>query len=253
MKERHTKILTVLAKNQKIEVATLSEILKVSQVTVRKDLDFLEDKGMIRREHGYACLDINNDVRKRMVFHYGVKKRIAKAAAATVRDGETVMIESGSCCALLAEELASTKKDITIITNSAFIANYIRQAPHAKIILLGGYFQADSQVTVGPMTKKCGEIFFADKYFIGVDGFSPKFGFTGKDHLRVQTVMDLAEFSRGIIVLTESEKFWHQGVLRLAQMDRVVDVYTDDGIPPDCESVLLENGVNLHKVEKNDD
>ena len=248
MTNRHTKILEVLTKNQRVEVTTLSDLLGVSQVTVRKDLDQLEERGLILREHGYARLDGLDDVGKSMAYHYDIKKRIAKAAAATVEDGETVMIESGSCCAFLAEELATTKKDVTIITNSVFIANYIRHAPYIKLILLGGFYQPDSQVIVGPMTRKCGEIFFSDKFFIGVDGFSPKYGFTGKDHMRVQTVMDLAEYSRGLIVLTESEKFLQPGVLGLARPDHVTDVYTDDKIPADAEAMLLDYKVAIHKV-----
>ena len=253
MTNRHTKILEVLTKNQRVEVTTLSGLLGVSQVTVRKDLDHLEDRGLICREHGYARLDLSDDVGKSMAFHYAVKKRIARAAAATVEDGETVMIESGSCCAFLAEELARTKKDVTIITNSVFIANYIRHAPGVKIILLGGYYQPDSQVVVGPMTRKCGEIFFSDKFFIGIDGFSPKFGFTGNDYMRVQTVLDLSEYTRGIIVLTESEKLRQPGVLGLARIDSVTNVYTDEGIPADAEEALLKHNVTIHKVPERED
>jgi DeoR/GlpR family transcriptional regulator of sugar metabolism len=252
MTNRHTEILEVLTKSQRMEVTALAEMLAVSQVTVRKDLDQLEERGLIRREHGYASLDGADDVGKRMAFHYDIKRRIAKAAAATVDDGETVMIESGSCCALLAEALALSKKDVTIITNSAFIANFIRHAPRTKLILLGGYYQPESQVLVGPMTRKCGEIFFSDKFFIGVDGFAPNFGFTGKDHLRAQTVMDLAEHAKEVIVLTESEKFKRQGVLGLVRMNKVTDVYTDEGIPSEAETILLDNKIVLRKVPEHE-
>jgi DeoR/GlpR family transcriptional regulator of sugar metabolism len=248
MTNRHTRILEALTQNRRIEVSSLAAILDVSQVTVRKDLDQLEEKGLIRREHGYACIDGTDDVGRRMAYHYDVKKRIARAAADTVEEGETVMIESGSCCTLLAEELASTKRDVTIITNSAFIANHIRSMPYCKVILLGGYYQKDSQVLVGPMTRKCAEVFFSDKFFIGTDGFAPNFGFTGKDHLRAQTVQDLAEQAREIIVLTESEKFLNQGVVGLVRNDSVAAVYTDEKIPGELEAILRENNVRVAKV-----
>jgi DeoR/GlpR family transcriptional regulator of sugar metabolism len=253
MTNRHTKILEALSRSKRVEVTTLAEMLDVSQVTVRKDLDQLEERGLIRREHGYASIDGEDDVGKRMAFHYDTKKRIVQAAAATVEDGETVMIESGSCCALLAEELANTKKDITIVTNSAFIANFVRHAPYGKVILLGGYYQNKSQVLVGPMTRKCAEVFFSDKFFIGADGFAPKFGFTGKDHLRAQTVQDMADHARQVIVLTESEKFLQQGVLGLVRTEKVAAVYTDDQIVPNVESLLLENNVRVNKVPQHED
>ena len=248
MTTRHTRILEILSKHQRAEVITLSELLGVSQVTIRKDLDILEDRGLIRREHGYACLNHTDDIGKRMAFNYDIKRRIAKAAAETVHEGETVMIESGSCCAFLAEELANAQKDITIITNSVFITNYIRHASHTRVILLGGYYQPESQVVVGPITRKCSEIFFTDKFFIGTNGFMPGFGFTGKDLMRSQTVMDLTENAQNIFILTDAEKFKHQGVLGLVRMDKITGVYTDDCIPADIEQLLLDNNITLYKV-----
>ena len=252
MINRHSKILEVLSKQQRVEVSTLSVMLGVSQVTIRKDLDMLEEKGLVIREHGCACLDGCEDTGKRIAYHHNIKRRIAKAAAATVSDGDTVMIESGSCCALLAEELVLTKKDVTVVTNSVFLANYIRHSPGAKIILLGGYYQPVSQVTVGPITRQSAAIFFPSKFFIGADGFSSSFGFTGNDHIRVQTINDLAEHTRGIVVLTESEKFKHQGVLGMARTDSVNEVFTDDAIPADAEKILLKHNVIIHKVAANE-
>jgi len=252
MTSRYTKILEILSKRQRAEVNALSELLGVSQVTVRKDLDNLEERGLIRREHGYACLGKMDDIGKRMAFNYDIKRRIAKSAAAMVEEGETVMIESGSCCALLADELANKQQDITIITNSVFIANFIRHASHTKVILLGGCYQPESQVVVGPITRKSSEIFFSDKFFIGTDGFTPSFGFTGRDHLRSQTIIELSENARDIFVLTESEKFLRQGVLGIVRLEKVSGVFTDDRIPPDIKKLLLDRHIALHTVPEHE-
>ncbi|MCL2558209.1 MAG: DeoR/GlpR family DNA-binding transcription regulator [Treponema sp.] len=245
---RQTKILEVLSKHGRAEVLALAELLRVSQVTIRKDLDILENRKLVRREHGYARLNNADDVGKRIAFNYDIKRRIAKAAAATVNEGETVMIESGSCCALLAEELAGAQKDVTIITNSVFIVNFIRNAARTKIILLGGYFQPESQVLVGPMTRQCSAIFFADKFFVGADGFIANSGFTGRDHMRSQTVMDMAENANQVSVLTDAEKFSRQGVMALLRLEKVTNVFTDDRIPAEAERQLLEKNVRLFKV-----
>ena len=248
MIDRHTKILEILSKNDRIQVIALSDLLKVSQVTIRKDLGALEERGLVRREHGYACVNNTDDIGKRMAYNYQIKRRIAIAAAATVEDGETVMIESGSCCAHLAEELANTRKNITIITNSVYVANFIRHMTHTKVILLGGYYQPETQVVVGPMTRKCSEIFFSDKFFVGTDGYMPGFGFTGRDLLRSQTVMDLAENARDIYILTNAEKFSHQGVLGLVRLEQIAGVYTDESIPSEIEQQLLSRNIAVYKV-----
>lgn len=204
MLARHTKILELITENKKMEVTKLSQLLSVSQVTIRKDLIQLENSGLIVREHGFATLNSSDDINNRLAYHYDIKQRIAKLAVESIEDGETVMIESGSCCALVALEIAQTKKDVTIITNSAFIADYIRKVAKIRIILLGGEYQNESQVMVGPITKKCVESFFVDKLFIGTDGFTETSGFTGNDYMRSETVRDMAKQADKVIIVTDS-------------------------------------------------
>ena len=187
------------------------------------------------------------DLDTRMTINYDIKRRIARIAAAQVEDGETVMIESGSCCALLAEELAA-HKDVTIVTNSVFIANHIRHAPRARVILLGGEYQNHSQTVVGSMTGKWAEIFISDKFFVGADGFIERFGFTGTDSRRTQTARDMARQAREVIVLTDSDKFLCSGVEGLVRTEQVSAVFTDDRILPEKEAFLQERNVRVHKV-----
>lgn len=249
MLDRHTKILELLTENKKIEVTKLSELLNVSQVTIRKDLIQLENKGLIIREHGFATLNSSDDINNRLAYHYDIKRRIAKVATESVMDGETIMIESGSCCALLALEIARTKKDITIITNSAFIAEYIRKESNTRIILLGGEYQNESQVMVGPITRKCVESFFVDKLFIGTDGFSEASGFTGKDYMRSETVRDMAKQANNVIIVTESTKFSQKGVVNLIATDEISSVVTDVNIPKEYEDYLSNKNIEVKKVE----
>ncbi|CUP80225.1 HTH-type transcriptional regulator YciT [Clostridium baratii] len=249
MLDRHTKILELLTENKKIEVTKLSELLNVSQVTIRKDLIQLENKGLIIREHGFATLNSSDDINNRLAYHYDIKRRIAKVATESVMDGETIMIESGSCCALLALEIARTKKDITIITNSAFIAEYIRKESNTRIILLGGEYQNESQVMVGPITRKCVESFFVDKLFIGTDGFSEASGFTGKDYMRSETVRDMAKQANHVIIVTESTKFSQKGVVNLIATDEISSVVTDVNIPKEYEEYLSSKNIEVKKVE----
>jgi DeoR/GlpR family transcriptional regulator of sugar metabolism len=101
---------------------------------------------------------------------------------------------------------------------------------------------------IGPITRKNTEIFMADKFFIGADGFTQKYGFTGRDHYRAQAVRDMAEQAKQVIVLTESEKFFHQGVEGLIRTENVGAVFTDDKIPLDIDSFLSDRKVRVHKV-----
>lgn len=248
MELRHTKILELLTEKNKVDVTELSQNLGVSQVTIRKDLDMLEKKGLIVREHGFATLNGQDDMNNRLAYHYDIKQQLAKSACQMIEDGETIMIESGSCCVLLAQEIASTKKDVTIITNSSFIADYIRQYSQVKLILLGGEYQKEAQVVVGPMTRRCVEAFFVDKFFIGTDGFSKNTGFTGNDYMRSETVRDMARQAAHVIVVTESSKFQQVGLVNLLPTQDVYCVVTDGMIPQESEEYLQSQNVIVKKV-----
>lgn len=230
MENRLNKILELLTQENKMEVCILAEQLGVSQVTVRKYLDQLEKKGIIKREHGFARLCSIDDINGRIAYHYEVKKEIASKAATLISDGDTIMIESGSCCALLADALTFLKKDLTIITNSAFIADHIRGKSNFQVILLGGIYQQDSQVMVGPMVRQCVENFYVDLFFIGTDGYSSKVGFTNRDQMRAQAVRDMSRQAQEVIVLTESEKFTKHSIVPLNLKGQIKTVITDSQI-----------------------
>lgn len=245
MNKRTNRILEFLTAEKKIEVSLLAEKLGVSQVTVRKDLDELERQGIIVREHGSACLRSTDNLHGRIAYHYEAKQKIAKCAAKLISDGDTLMIESGSCCALLAEELTSSKKDLTIITNSAFIADYIRGKSNFQIVLLGGIYQQDSQVLVGPMIRQCVENFFVNYFFIGTDGYSRRTGFTNRDQMRAQAVGDMARQAEHIIILTESEKFARHGIVPVNLRDYPRTVITDNQLPAEVRDELNRCRIEL--------
>ena len=249
MNKRQSQILDLLAKNKKMEVTKLSELLNVSQVTIRKDLVILENSGIIVREHGYDRLNESDDINNRLARHYEIKQKIAKLAVESIENGETVMIESGSCCALVALEIARSKKDVTLITNSAFIADYIRKIGSVKVILLGGEYQNESQVMVGPLTRKCVEAFFVDKLFIGTDGFTIETGFTGNDYMRSEAVKDMAKQASRVMIITDSDKFSQKGVVNLIEIEKVACVYTDDNIPSKIEDYLNKRNIKVIKTE----
>lgn len=245
--ERHSQILNIVSSKGKVSVSELSQNIGISEVTVRKDLSQLEGRGLLRREHGFATMVDSDDVSKRLAFNYNVKRKIAAAAAQCISDGETVMIESGSCCTLLAEELVSTRRDITIITNSVFIASFIRYIGNSKIILLGGEFQKEAQVMVGPLVRKCVEDFYVNKFFIGTDGFND-FGAMSGDLMRAEAVRSMSVNAKQIVILTESKKFSQVGVVSLIPFDKISTIYTDSDIPTNKVDFLSKKNITVCTV-----
>ncbi|MGT2933480.1 DeoR/GlpR family DNA-binding transcription regulator [Streptococcus catagoni] len=242
---RLEKIIQLVSQEKKIEVNKLSEILGVSKVTIRKDLDKLEGKGLLHRQHGFAVLNSGDDLNVRLSYNYNIKRKIAEKAALLIDDNETVLIESGSTCALLAEVLCQTKRNIKIITNSAFIANYIRHYSTCQIILLGGTYQPNSEVTVGPLLKEMIALFHVKHLFVGTDGFNADIGFMGKDMMRSEGVRYMSEIAEETIVLTDSSKFTKPSLVHHLSLNRVTGVVTDKGLDEQTEALLTSHGIKL--------
>ena len=249
MTERQTRILNIISEEKKVEVIKLAELMNVTQVTIRKDLDFLESKGLIRRQHGTAELDAEDDITNRLAYHYYQKSLIAARAAEMIENGEVVMIESGSCCTLLAEQIVQKRKNVTIITNSVYIANYIRPATSNNVVLLGGSLLMEPMVTVGPIMCQAATNFYVDKFYTGTDGFTPNGYFTGKDIMRVETIRVMSKQAKKTIILTESNKFSRQGTLAQFPADDVYAVYTDTKIPQNVREYLEEHNVVVNTVD----
>lgn len=247
LKERYTRIIELVSQYKKIEVSRLAEELHISQVTIRKDLDYLAEKGILKRERGYALLVDPDNINYRMAFAFQRKQLIADAAVELIADGETVMIESGSCCMIFAEQLVHRRKDITIITNSAYLASFIRQY-QVSIVLLGGDYQPQAQAMVGPLTKLCASQYQVDKLFVGTDGFSRTLGFTGSNLNRMDTIRSMAKSANQIILLTESEKFTRSGNVSFFPVKAISHIITDSLITDDTKEFLLSQDVRLTLV-----
>ena len=246
--KRLDEIINLVSQEKKIDVNTLSEKLGVSKVTIRKDLDKLESKGLLHREHGYAVLNSGDDLNVRLSYNYNIKKRIAAKAVELVRDNETIMIESGSTCALLAEAICQSRRNVKIITNSCFIATYIRKYDSCQVILLGGNYQPNSEVTVGPLLKEILKLFHVEKLFVGTDGFDDELGFMGKDMMRCEVVQYMAESADELVVLTDSSKFAKRSLVNQFTLSQVSQVITDSAISEARREHLIANHINLKLV-----
>ncbi|VDG20088.1 transcription regulator [Lactobacillus plantarum JDM1] [Lactiplantibacillus mudanjiangensis] len=245
MNTRNEQLLQIVNQRKKIEVNELAALLHVSKVTIRKDLTLLEDQGLLQRQHGFAMINNPNDLKFRLAQNYDIKRQIAKVAAANVQDNETIMIESGSTCALMAAELAQAGKRVTIITISFFIANYVRDYPNISVNVLGGEYQPDSQVAVGPLTKAMLANFHTNKLFLGTDGFDTQFGFYSNDIMRADTVQAMVENAEQTIILTDSCKFQSKSTVRQLAFNQVDTVITDPQIPTNVQDLLQQNRINV--------
>ncbi len=245
MNQRQLKILEVLSEKKRADVNELSTLCNVSSVTIRKDLDLLESSGLLRREHGFAIVNSEDNINYRLAFGYQEKFEIAQKALAFVEPNETVIIESGSSCTLLALAIAKRNLNNTIITNSTFIARYLKDYPLTKIILLGGEYQPSSEAMVGPLLRDCIRNFNGSKLFIGTDGIDVKLGFTGSDYDRCEAVKAMRSQADQLFVLSQSYKMDKHAIYSLFALDEADYLISDNKMSKENKEVLESHGIQV--------
>jgi len=244
LNERQNEILKILDWNDQTSVNELSARLKVSSVTIRQDLNFLESKGLLKRVHGGAVLRDADDLSNRLGTNYEKKLRIARKLADYVSEGETVLIESGSVNALLARELV-TKKRVTIITTNVYIARQFRKNEQANIIILGGLYQHESESLVGKITKICIDQINFDKAFIGIDGYTSTSGFTLRDMFRAEISSYIISKSRDVFIVSDSSKFGKAELTNICLSTDIQHIATDDELDIEYRDEFMKAGIDL--------
>lgn len=248
MHSRHEQIIQLVNERGSISVSELSQLTGVSEVTVRQDLNALERDNFLRRVHGSAVAPDSDDVNARMQTRYRIKQALAGFAASQIEDGEAIFIEGGSTNALLARALAP-RRSLTIITVSHFIAHLLRES-QCEVIILGGQYQKSSESVVGPLTRYCIQQLNFHRAFIGVDGWHPDTGFTGRNMLRCDVVNAVMARGTHTVALTDSSKF---GVLHpypVSIEHRFSQVITDDGLSPEVYALLNRQHPQVNLVPR---
>ena len=244
LNERQNKILKLLSRNDLTSVNELSSRLKVSSVTIRQDLNFLESEGLVKRVHGGAVLEDADNLSNRLGFNYDKKLRIARKAASFVNEGETILIESGSANALLARELIS-RRNVILITTNVFIARQFRKNEKANIILLGGIYQHGSESLVGKITRVCLDQINFDKAFIGIDGYTAETGFTLRDLYRAEISSYIIKKSRETIIVSDSSKFGKTELTNICYPADIKRIATDSELDTVFQKEFIKAGIDL--------
>lgn len=243
MNSRQNEILQIVNERKRVQVTDLSDLVGVSGVTIRQDLNFLEQQGYLKRVHGAAMALQSDDVNARLEVRFDIKQQLANKAAELVAPNETVLIEGGSANALLARTLAE-RGDVTIITPSAYIAHLIRNSS-ANIILLGGVYQHQGESLVGPLTKLCIQNIHFSTAFLGIDGYHQDTGFTSRDMMRAEIAETIIGKNRRNIVLTDSSKFGQIYPSSIGKTSEISILLTDDAAPKDDIDALKSQGVEV--------
>ena len=227
--ERQVKIKEYLVEKGFASVEDLSKIFKVSEMTIRRDLDELHKQGLIQRIYGGAMA---NDpaffemsvMAKSTQFAYE-KEKIGRAAAEMVKDGDTVLMDSGTTTLEVAKNLKYKK--ITLITNALNVAIELSVCPQIEIIVAGGILRKTVLNTVGPQTDSFINDLRVDKAFIGVEGVHSENGISVPDLLNAHCKRVMMSIAHQSIVVADHSKLGRNATNKITTLDEVDMVITD--------------------------
>lgn len=246
---RRKQIMDLLHKNGQVYVQKLSKQFKVSEVTIRNDLEQLEQKKLLIRARGGAInFDgfVGNDqmIAEKNKIHYQEKALIGRKASTLINEGDTIIVDSGTTTAEIIKNLADFQK-LSIITNALNIVDLAAAFPNVNIIIPGGYLRHNAMSLVGPLAERNLKNIFVDKLFLSADGLDTKIGvFTPNiDEAHINQIM--IEVAKEVILVTDSSKFNRKSLAFICPMNKIHTVVTDKGIASEDKQRLLDSGIKL--------
>jgi len=207
---RQARLAELIRSRGQVTMVDLIALFGVSRDTIRRDLNILEDRGVLVKTHGGAMaadrlVDNNSSLTSRMDSHQDAKERIGRLAATLVRDGETLMLNGGSSVTYFASALTE-RRELTIVTNNLRVLPALPPQSLRKTYVLGGVYVASSQVTVDFAGFSDLPRISVDTAVISVTGMSANGCFIGKLDEAVAT-RDIIRSCRRTILLADSSKF----------------------------------------------
>jgi DeoR family transcriptional regulator of aga operon len=249
--ERHQYILTKIQQHGSIDVQELCKALKVSSVTIRKDLKLLEDKSLLYRTHGGATLNnpytIDRPVNEKELLQANEKSRIGQLAAKLVEANDSIIIASGTTVLAFARNIQA-KESLTVITASLNVALALVHLVDVEVIQLGGVLRKSASSVTGPYAEALLIESYCSKLFLGVDGIDLEFGLTTTNALEAHLNRKMIAASQKIIVLADSTKFGKRGFGRICGLDKVDHIITDKGISELTKRALESLGIKVSVV-----
>lgn len=253
--QRRSLIVSELGRSQSLKVNDLSDRLGVSEVSIRRDLQILEDMRLLKRVHGGAVAipdqTVGEALSTRWYQNLEQKEHIGRVAAALIQRGDRLIIDSGTTPLQVARHIPPellASGNLTVITASLPIARELGSHPGVHLILLGGVYLSAYDLVIGPQTIDNLRNLHADKLFLGTDGLTFTQGITTANVLEAEVDRAMVHASSEVIVVSDSSKIGVIGLVTIMPLTEIDKLVTDSDAPRDFVEELREQGVEVTLV-----
>ena len=252
-KQRKEKILELLKEDGTAKVIDLARIFKVTEVTIRQDLEKLEKNGLVIREHGGVHLkDVEDQVRNFSLVHQEnlkEKEIIAEKCLEFIHPGDTIILDSGSTTTEIAKKIVNTS-GLTVITNALNIALMLGANPNIDIIMTGGEFKAPTLSLTGQKAADFFKGLNVQKLFLATAGISLKSGLTYPSISDLVVKKAMIEAADITYLVADSSKIGKSAFASLGALSLIDYIITDEGVENKHKEVFKDNDIQLIIAEK---
>jgi DeoR/GlpR family transcriptional regulator of sugar metabolism len=250
--ERHGALLAHLARVGEANIADLSRALGISEISVRRDLEYLAARNLLRRTRGGALSHARpgrvSVFDARLLTNVAAKQRIGRAAAALIQPGDTVLLDSGTTVLEVARQLPPAMLDdggLTVITRSLAIASEFRYRPRVRLFALGGMYLHEYDTFVGQQVANALEGLHVRTLFIGSDGVSPARGLTTDNVLEAPLFQAMARVADRVVAVADAAKIGVDRLQATIPFEGIHAFVTDQAAPPEFIAMLRAGGVEV--------
>jgi DeoR/GlpR family transcriptional regulator of sugar metabolism len=240
VEERRQRVLDLVTAKGFVALGDLAKAISVSESTIRRDLDFWHEKGAVRRTHGGAIYvgdaSVLPPLEDRQASQLDEKRAIAKAAAARIRDGDTILLDGGTTTLEVARLLAG--RAVQIVTNSLPIAGLFGSSRENDLVMLGGYVYPKTGVALGPLTVRMMEDLHVHQAVMGVSGITEKGLFNG-NLLLVETERQMMRCADEVVVVADHTKVGRPALAFLCGLGDVDTLVVDAGLTAGQREMLV--------------
>jgi DeoR/GlpR family transcriptional regulator of sugar metabolism len=246
---RFAQIQHMLEQDDAVTIGQLTDQLGVSEATVRRDLEALQQAGVVQRTHGGA---VASQVRElpypsRSTRQVAEKRAIARVAAAQVTPGQTLFLGGGSTTLHLAARLVDV--DVTVVTNSLPVAQELARGRAGQVIVIGGALRVPEQSMVGPRAVEAIRSYRASTAFLGVPALDGEHGFTADGDVEAATDLAFMEMSQRTVVLSDHTKLGRVATTHVVPLSAIDTVITDGGSSREVLDALRGAGTSVLVAE----
>ena len=251
LERRRDQILGYLSAHDRTSVVELSQVLGVSEVTVRKDLDQLEAQGMLTRVHGGALISGRGRLERffgaRQQEHREEKRRIAQAAAALIQSGQRIFLDA-STTALQVARLITDRTDLVVVTNGLYTALELNFSTDITTIVVGGAMRHRSSSLVGNFNHGSLQRLRLDLGFFGARAVTAPDGLMEADLDEAELKQLMVSNCATVVAIVDSSKFNDTAFSVFALPHEIDRIITDDGAPADVVATLRAQDITVDLV-----